>query len=51
MPPELLDSHFGALEPPQPDEPVIAVPIDAPVEAIVDDIVGRLEAEAGTRVP
>lgn len=45
MPPELLDSQFKALEIPQADEPAIAVPIDAPVEAIVDAIVAKLNVE------
>lgn len=42
MPPDLLDSQFAALEEPAPDEPVVTVAIDAPVEAIVDDIIRRL---------
>ena len=44
MPPGLLDSQFRTLEPPRPDENAIDVSIDAPVGAIVDDIVGKLEA-------
>ena len=43
MPPGLLDSQFRTLEPPAPDERPITVSIDAPVEAIVDDIVGAIE--------
>ena len=43
MPPGLLDSQFRTLEPPRADEKPITVPIDAPVEAIVDDIAGQLE--------
>jgi len=39
MPPSLLASQFADLEPPGPDEPVIAVdgaqPIPAQVEAVV----------------
>jgi gluconokinase len=37
MPPQLLASQFAALEEPAPDEPAIAVPIDARPEEIVDD--------------
>ena len=43
MPPGLLTSQFGTLEPPQPDERPIIVSIDASVEAIVDDIVNQLK--------
>jgi gluconokinase len=39
----LLASQFKTLEPPQPDERPITVSIDAPVEAIVDDIFGQLK--------
>jgi gluconokinase len=46
MPPGLLDSQFRTLERPGPDEEAIAVSIDAPVEAIVDDIVRRLKPGA-----
>ena len=42
MPPALLDSQFRTLEPPAPDERPIVVSIDAPVEAIVDAIVGQM---------
>ncbi len=42
MPPGLLDSQFKTLEPPGSDENPIAVSIDAPVEAIVEDIVAKL---------
>ena len=44
MPPGLLASQFRTLQPPQPDERPITVSIDAPVEAIVDDIVSQLKA-------
>jgi gluconokinase len=44
MPPGLLDSQFRTLEPPGPDENAIDVSIDAPVDMIVDDIAGKLEA-------
>jgi gluconokinase len=42
MPPGLLDSQFATLEVPGPDENPVIVSIDAPVEAIVDDVIGRL---------
>ena len=42
MPPGLLTSQFKTLEPPQPAERPITVSIDAPVEAIVDDIIRQL---------
>ena len=42
MPPGLLTSQFKTLEPPQPGERPITVSIDAPVEAIVDDIIRQL---------
>jgi gluconokinase len=43
MPPGLLTSQFKTLEPPQPTERPITVSIDAPVEAIVDDIIRQLK--------
>lgn len=42
MPPGLLDSQFKTLEPPAASENPVTIAIDVPVEAIVDDIVGRL---------
>jgi gluconokinase len=42
MPPALLSSQFRTLEPPGPSEHPITVSIDAPVEAIVDDIIRQL---------
>src|ERR1700732_4117855 len=42
MPPGLLDSQFKTLEPPGADENPVAVSIDASVDAIVGDIVGKL---------
>ena len=42
MPPGLLDSQFKTLEPPAPDERPIVVSIDAPVETIVEAIVGQM---------
>ena len=46
MPPDLLASQFRTLEPPQPGENAVTVSIDAPVEAIVDDIVRQLKLAA-----
>jgi gluconokinase len=43
MPPGLLASQFRTLEPPQPGERPITVSIDAPIEAIVDDIIRQLK--------
>ena len=43
MPPGLLASQFQTLQPPTDDEAVIAVPIDGPVDAIVDDVVRQLQ--------
>jgi gluconokinase len=42
MPPDLLPSQFRTLEPPTSDEKPVTVSIDATVEAVVDDIVGKL---------
>jgi gluconokinase len=42
MPPDLLPSQFKTLERPTANERPITVSIDAPVEAIVDDIVRKL---------
>jgi gluconokinase len=42
MPPGLLDSQFKTLELPQVEENPVTVSIDAPVEAIVDEIVSQL---------
>jgi gluconokinase len=42
MPSGLLASQFRTLEPPDTDERPITVSIDAPVEAIVDNIVSQL---------
>jgi gluconokinase len=44
MPSGLLASQFKTLEPPTADEHPITVSIDAPVEAIVDDIVTKLKS-------
>ena len=43
MPPGLLDSQFSTLEPPQPGERPITVSIDAPVAAVIDDIIHQLD--------
>lgn len=51
MPPDLLASQFSTLEVPTPDEHVVSVSIDATVDAIVDDIVGKLDAEVGEDQP
>ena len=45
MPPGLLASQFGTLEPPAANENPVNVSIDAAVEAIVDDIVRQLELD------
>jgi carbohydrate kinase (thermoresistant glucokinase family) len=42
MPPGLLASQFGTLEPPAPDEHAVTVSIDAPADTIVDDILKQL---------
>jgi len=42
MPASLLASQFETLEEPGPDEPVLTVDAGQPVEAIVEEIVGRL---------
>jgi gluconokinase len=43
MPPELLDSQFATLEEPGPDERAVIVDVASTVDAIVDDIVRRLQ--------
>ena len=42
MPTTLLDSQFATLEIPDPDEGAIAVDIDRPLDAIVNEILTRL---------
>ena len=54
MPPGLLASQFGALEPPDASENPVTVSIDAPIETIVDDIIRQLgltpaDSEANSR--
>jgi gluconokinase len=44
MPPALLDSQLGTLEPLAPDEPGFAVSIEAAPDDIVAAICARLEA-------
>ena len=46
MPPDLLASQFRSLEPPAAGEHPITVSIDAPVAAIVDDIIHQLKLVA-----
>jgi gluconokinase len=46
MPAGLLASQFRTLEPPGTDERPFRVSIDAPVEAIVDDILRQLKRDA-----
>jgi gluconokinase len=46
MPPGLLASQFGTLELPEAGEHVVTVSIDAPVEAIVDDVVRQLKPDS-----
>jgi gluconokinase len=43
MPSGLLDSQFKTLEPPQPSERPVTVSIDAPVDAIINDIIRQLD--------
>jgi gluconokinase len=43
MPPGLLASQFGTLEPPGADERAVTVSIDAPVETIVDEVLRQLK--------
>jgi gluconokinase len=54
MPPGLLASQFGTLEPPDASENPVTVSIDAPIETIIDDIVRQLgltpaDSEANSR--
>jgi gluconokinase len=54
MPPGLLASQFATLERPDTAEHAVRVSIDAPVEAIVDDVInqlglGRSEASTSSR--
>jgi gluconokinase len=49
MPPGLLESQFKTLEAPGADENPVTVSIDAPVDAIVDDIVLKLGLDPGNQ--
>lgn len=44
MPATLLDSQLATLEPLQPDEPGLTLPGDGEPEAVVDELVTRLDA-------
>ena len=46
MPASLLDSQFRILEEPSPDENAVVVGIDRAPDAIVDEIVRRVEERA-----
>jgi gluconokinase len=45
FPARLLDSQFRDLEPPQPDEHVLSVPIDGPAEQTVQQILEQLDLD------
>jgi gluconokinase len=47
MPPALLDSQFATLEEPVQDEHPIVVSIEAPPDAIVDEVVRKLKERTG----
>jgi len=49
MPASLLDSQLATLEPPTPDEHVLTVSVDAPVDAIVARIAAALRLPAPSR--
>jgi gluconokinase len=52
MPPGLLASQFKTLEPPGEGENPLTVSIDAPVDAIVDDIISQLrQTSAASSAP
>jgi gluconokinase len=51
MPPGLLDSQLNTLEPPAPGENAVTVSIDAPVEAIVDEIIRQLRLSPADSAP
>jgi gluconokinase len=50
MPPGLLASQFKTLEPPEQNENPVTVSIDAPVDAVVDDIIRQLGLAPAKRV-
>ena len=43
FPAGLLNSQFGELQPPGPDEPVLVVDAGLPRAELVDEIIGRLQ--------
>ncbi|MGJ8583102.1 MAG: gluconokinase [Marinosulfonomonas sp.] len=45
MPPSLLDSQFATLERPEPDESALRVDIDQSPEAIVAELVARIQQD------
>jgi gluconokinase len=49
MPPDLLDSQFKTLEPPDASENPITVSIDASVDVIVEDIIRQLQFGSSDR--
>jgi gluconokinase len=51
MPPGLLDSQLNTLEPPDAGENPVTVSIDAPVDAIVDDIIRQLRLSPADSAP
>ena len=48
MPKSLLDSQLATLEPPGPDETAVTVPVEPPIEAVVDAVVAALPGIAVT---
>jgi gluconokinase len=51
MPALLIGSQFAALEEPRSDESVVIVDADQPPEAIVDQIIGRLQSRSADVQP
>ena len=48
MPTALLDSQFAALEEPGPEEAAIVVSVEPPPDAIIDEVLGKLEERGRT---
>ncbi|MBZ0228785.1 MAG: gluconokinase [Bauldia sp.] len=48
MPKSLLDSQLATLEPPGPGETAVTVPVEPPIEAVVDAVVAALPGIAVT---
>jgi gluconokinase len=48
MPTSLLDSQFGTLEEPTPDENPLVVSVDDDPEVIVDGILRKMREETGS---